>query len=128
MITKDSKTNPLLQAALRYADAGLKIFPIQEGTKDQPLINRWGVRASSDAEQITAWWARWPDANIGLACMPSGIAVIDSDMPDGEETLRNLEALEGKSLSLTRMQRTPSSGVHAFIADASPRQSARSAP
>ena len=35
-----------LTAALAYGKAGLFVFPILEGTKDQPLIKQWGVRAS----------------------------------------------------------------------------------
>lgn len=104
-----------LSAALAYGKAGLFVFPILDGTKDQPLIKQWGIRASKDAAQITEWWTRWPQANIGLACMPSGIGVIDSDMKSddsGENTLSDLELIEGKVLTPTRMQRTPSGGVH----------------
>jgi hypothetical protein len=104
----------MLDAALDYGRARLKIFPILEMTKDQPLIKQWGVRASSDTKQITEWWTRWPNANIGLACMPSGLAVIDSDAPNGENTLRDLETFEAKILSPTRTARSPRGGVHRF--------------
>ncbi len=103
-----------LPAALAYGKAGLFIFPILEGTKDQPLIKQWGIRASCDAAQITEWWTRWPQANIGLACGPSGIGVIDSDVPDGETTLNYLADFEGKVLSPTKTQRTPRRGRHRF--------------
>jgi hypothetical protein len=104
-----------LQSALAYGKAGLFVFPILEGTKDQPLIKQWGVRASCDAAQIKKWWTRWPDANIGLACMKSGITAIDSDVkPDGtgEETLTCLAELEGKVLSPTKMAQSPRKGIH----------------
>ena len=103
-----------LKAALAYGKVGLRIFPILELTKDQPLITQWGVRASSYSTQITVWWTRWPNANIGLACMPSGIGVIDSDAPKGEDTLNNLELIEGKVLSPTRMAQSPRGGIHRF--------------
>jgi hypothetical protein len=103
-----------LPAALAYGKAGLFIFPILEGTKDQPLIKQWGIRASCDAAQITEWWTRWPQANIGLACMMSGIAVIDSDVPDGETMLQYLADFEGKILSPTKMARSPRGGIHRF--------------
>lgn len=103
-----------LVAALGYGRAGLKVFPILEGTKDTPLITQWGVRASSDPKQITEWWTRWPNANIGLACGPSGIGVIDSDVPDGEETLQRLADDFQGILSPTRTQRTPHGGIHRF--------------
>ena len=103
-----------LPAALAHDKAGLFIFPILEGTKDQPLIKQWGIRASCDAAQITEWWTRWPQANIGLACMKSGIAVIDSDVPNGEATLQWLADLEDKILSPTKMARSPRGGIHRF--------------
>ena len=103
-----------LPAALAYGKAGLCIFPILEGTKDQPLIKQWGIRASCDAAQITEWWTRWPQANIGLACMKSGIAVIDSDVPNGEGTLQWLADMEDKILSPTKMARSPRGGIHRF--------------
>jgi hypothetical protein len=103
-----------LPAALAYGKAGLCIFPILEGTKDQPLIKEWGIHASRDAAQITEWWMRWPQANIGLACMKSGIAVIDSDAPNGEATLQWLADMEDKILSPTKMARSPRDGIHRF--------------
>lgn len=106
-----------LQSALAYGKAGLFVFPILEGTKDQPLIKQWGVRASTDVAQITAWWTGpWAEANIGLACMKSGIGVVDSDVkPDGtgEATLKAL-ANTGKVLSPTKMARSPRGGIHRF--------------
>lgn len=113
-MTPRSAVNPFLAAALGYGRAGWKIFPILERTKDTPLIRQWGVRASSDPKQITEWWTRWPNANIGLACGPSGIGVVDSDVPKGEETLQRLaDSFEGQ-LSSTRTQRTPRGGIHRF--------------
>ncbi len=103
-----------LKAALAYGKAGFKIFPILELTKDQPLIKQWGVRASSDPTQITAWWTRWPEANIGFGCMANEVGVVDSDVPMGEDTLDNLELIEGKVLSPTRMASTPRGGIHRF--------------
>jgi hypothetical protein len=48
-----------LPAALAYDKAGLCIFPILEGTKDQPLIKQWGRAAETGArgqsqEAVTA--------------------------------------------------------------------------
>ena len=34
--------------------------------------------ASTDPEQIRAWWRKWPTANIGLRCgKDSGVIVLD---------------------------------------------------
>lgn len=109
-----SARSPMLKAALAYGRAELKVFPILELTKDEPLV-KWSKRATCDLKQIAAWWGRWPNANIGCATGPSGLVVIDTDVkPDGtgEDTLRGLPPL-----TPTRMARTPSGGVHRFYWD-----------
>lgn len=72
----------LLDAALTYASWGWPVFPCRPGGK-APAYERGvfehGLRqASTDLDQIRAWWTRWPAANIGL---PTGHAfdVIDVD-------------------------------------------------
>jgi bifunctional DNA primase/polymerase-like protein len=110
----------MLDHALAYGRAGFFIFPIHEGTKDQPHIKEWGVNASRDPKQITEWWTRWPNAGIGLACMKSKVAVVDVDVKNGgngERTLAELDVIEGKQLSPTRMQCTPSGGTHYLYRD-----------
>jgi Bifunctional DNA primase/polymerase, N-terminal len=100
-------------AALSYAKLGWKVFPIREGTKDHPCLREWGVHASSNPTQIAKWWTAWPRANIGLACGPSLIAVVDVDTKEnknGQRTIDQLEILEGLRLSPTRTLRTPSGG------------------
>jgi hypothetical protein len=109
---KAVKSFTLADAAEAYARAGLKIFPILDGTKYPPLIKQWGVQASSDPKQIAAWWERWPNANIGLACGPSGVGVVDVDPPDGETTIKTLADFEGKNLTPTKRLSTPRKGVH----------------
>jgi hypothetical protein len=110
---RSDSVNPLLAAALAYGELGWKVFPIWEGTKDRPHLKDWGLLASSSLEQIEKWWTRWPRANIGLACGPSLIAVVDVDTKEGkngQRTIDQLEAFEGLRLSPTRIQRTPSGG------------------
>jgi hypothetical protein len=109
-------SNPFLESALRYARNGRKIFPILDGQKFPPLIKEWGKNASSNPEQIAAWWRRWPNANVGLACMASGISVIDIDKkPDGsgEDTIKALAA-QGKILTPTKFSWTPRCGRHLY--------------
>jgi len=43
--------------------------------------------ATTDIDQIRAWWAMWPDANVGIA-MPFGIVAVDIDGPEGVDALR----------------------------------------
>jgi hypothetical protein len=57
----------VLGAALWYAQAGLRVFPIQPGSK-VPLPGSRGCKdASTDPERITAWWREVPNANLAIA-------------------------------------------------------------
>jgi putative DNA primase/helicase len=88
------------EAALAYARLSLAVFPLVPGDK-LPLISKddggKGVHdATSDVAQIEAWWTRWPNANIGLACGAS-CWVLDADYagwltdkPDGADTISAL--------------------------------------
>jgi predicted P-loop ATPase len=72
--------------------------------------------ASNDVEQIRKWWAKWPDANIGLACGKSGLVVVDIDPRNGgDETLVRLEKEHGK-LPMTPCQLTGGCGQHYLFA------------
>ena len=72
----------LLQAALAYAQRGWYVFPVAPRSK-VPLVKRWPEVATTDADIIAGWWARWPDANIGIATGASDLLVIDVDDEHG---------------------------------------------
>lgn len=44
-----------------------------------PRLGDWPNRATIDPAQIRKWWKAWPNANIGIACGPSGLVVVDKD-------------------------------------------------
>lgn len=46
--------------------------------------------ASNDPAVVDKWWSDWPWANIGVACGPSGLVVLDVDGAAGENSLREL--------------------------------------
>ena len=58
----------LVDAALSYAAKNLPVFPCNASNK-RPLTEHGFEDASTDPETIRRWWARWPDAMIG---MPTG--------------------------------------------------------
>ncbi len=103
---------PLKVAALRYARLGFAIFPITAEKKSPPLIKNWPTQATTDQQQIKAWWNRWPYANIGIATgQISKLLVLDIDSSkDGFRSLANLITENGE-LPVTAKQRT-GSGVH----------------
>jgi hypothetical protein len=76
-----------LQAALALAAKGCAVFPIHRGTK-KPAIRRWPDLATADPERIRTWWARWPDANVGVHTR--GLLVLDIDGPIGHRSLLRL--------------------------------------
>jgi len=108
----------LLEAALAYAARGWYVAPLKPGKKT-PLTRNGHSEATTDPEQIRAWWTRWPDANIALACKPSGLAVLDVDVAGskaGKESFAALLAEHG-DLPTTLVQRTARGGLHLLYAD-----------
>jgi len=72
--------NRLLKAALDYEKLGWSIIPLRprEKTPLFPWSEFQKKRATS--EQITEWWEKYPDANIGIVTGAiSNLAVIDLD-------------------------------------------------
>ena len=71
-------------AALRYAELGYAVLPLEPGSKKphRMLGPSGGVRwCSSNPARIASWWRADPAANIGVACgSASGLAVIDLDV------------------------------------------------
>jgi hypothetical protein len=90
----------MLVAALQLAGEGHPVLPLDGKT---PLGGNGLSYATTDAAAITAWWQRWPEANIGLRC--DGLCVVDVDGDAGEESLDRLEHRLGP-LPLTRAQAT----------------------
>ncbi len=113
-----SERNRLLAAALAYARWGWAVHPLRPGDK-RPLVKDWPHKATTDLKTIQAWWAQWPDANVGLACGPSGSFVVDLDVKgdaDGLASWANLRARLGLGELITPTSRTPSGGRHLFFA------------
>lgn len=94
-MTRAAMASELLQAALGYAARGWKVFPCAPCAKT-PATAHGVLDATSDPEQIRRWWAAQPAANIGLACGPSGLYVVDVDAGrDGFATWDRLKREHG---------------------------------
>ncbi|WP_406319143.1 bifunctional DNA primase/polymerase [Streptosporangium sp. NBC_01639] len=82
-------THHPLRYALAAAARGWHVFPV--AIADKPPVKGfadWESNATTDPDLIRRWWARAP-YNIGIACGPSGLVVIDLDTPKpGKEGLR----------------------------------------
>jgi hypothetical protein len=71
----------LLRAAHAATARGWPVFPLVPGGK-RPALAGWQNRASTDPDTLAAWWATAP-YNIGIACGPAGLVVVDLDAGAG---------------------------------------------
>ncbi|MET8521517.1 bifunctional DNA primase/polymerase [Nocardioides sp. NPDC004968] len=104
----------LVSAALWYAGQGLPVFPCEVGGK-RPLTRHGWRDATTDADQIRAWWMHTPEANIGL---PTGgrFDVIDLDGFDAQRTLKGLALAEEIDAALYWTVSTPrEGGMHLYV-------------
>lgn len=67
-----------LEAALWYAEAGLRVFPCQERAKVPYAGTRGCHDATSDPATLRSWWADHPGANVAVAT-GHRVDVIDVD-------------------------------------------------
>ncbi len=116
-VTQRARLSALGEAALRYAARGWRVHPVRGKV---PVLKDWPHRASSDVDQVGAWWAEWPRANIGVAT-GAGLLVLDVDMPKGEggtpsgfDTLAALAA-RGLHLPVGPIAETASGGAHHWL-------------
>ena len=97
--------------ALAYAKTGLAIFPTNAQRK--PLTEHGFKDASTDQAKITAWWAKWPYAEIALA-VPDGVAILDLDCKKGKNgraVYRRLEGVDPETIEAP-MASSPTGGLH----------------
>lgn len=102
----------LLDAALWYASQGFAVFPCRPGGK-APLTSHGFKDATTDLDQVRAWWTATPDANIGL---PTGLRfdVFDVDGPEGTIALGEVKDAGGMP-DVLAWCRTPR-GMHYYVA------------
>lgn len=70
--------NDLAKAAIRYAELGWRVFPLRPQRKE-PAVKSGLLAATTDLDQVKAWWSRGSGKwNIGLV-PPRSVIVIDID-------------------------------------------------
>jgi hypothetical protein len=86
----------LLGYAAQAVSRGFHVFPVQPGEKtphkivpDKPYTIRWSEMATNDMRKVVEWWQYSPEANIGIAAKPSGLIVVDCDMPKRDYQLKD---------------------------------------
>lgn len=82
--------------ALQAARRGFHVFPVEPLDKtpgrlypnrtreDAPWTIKWSEVATNYPPTIVSWWNECPDRNVGIACAPSGLLVVDCDLKNGD--------------------------------------------
>jgi hypothetical protein len=107
-----------LRQALTYAARGWPVFPCHAGRKT-PATSHGYRDATTDPEQITAWFTRNPRWNLAIATGAPGPDVLDVDQRGpGRNGFTALAVLHHAGLleDASAWVRTPSGGVHAYFA------------
>lgn len=129
---------PLLAAALEAAARGWYVIPLRPGDKPPALHGetrcpgtgdcagghrKWEQRATTDPDRIRRAWAAGA-FNVGIATGPSGLVVVDLDMPKPKEpkgtpsgvmTFKALCERAGQAVPATYRTRTASGGQHLYF-------------
>ena len=74
-------SSDLMEAAIKYAQRGWKVFPVEEnGKRPHKRLSKGGYKdATNNIQMIKVWWSICPNANIGLNLAGSGLVCIDAD-------------------------------------------------
>ncbi len=136
--------------ALSYAERGWHVLPLEPGTKRPAWPNHqegscwgrdpvcrkagghvgWEARALTKPMEIIEAWTTPLDVGVGIACGPSGLVVIDCDMPKGDawpeawripgitcgaDVLAYVAESLGEVVPATYTVATPSGGRHLYF-------------
>jgi hypothetical protein len=90
-------TSDIERAARDYARHGWSVIPVEPCGKRPVAAWLKFQRRIAPAEQIGAWFRRWPDANVAIVTGSlTAVVVIDIDARhDGPASLTKLEAVHG---------------------------------
>src|SRR4051794_22242650 len=106
-------------AALKIAGKGKPVFPCKPDKApyyEKNVLEHGCLDATTDPRKITAWWNKWPDANIGIPTgKASGLLIVDLDTyKPGAMTVAEFEEKYG-SISHTATVRTGSGGLQYYF-------------
>ena len=115
----------VLDAAQRYAKAGLRVFPTSvfwandDKAGKRPINPKGFNGATTVARTVKQWWTiEYPRSNVAIATgAESGLLAIDIDTHGGVDGPGNLQRLEAEfgQLPATRTVRSGSGGQHLWF-------------
>ena len=104
-----------LRGALDWADSGMPVFPVavtwneaRQKYDKRPMCVGGFLAATLDPDQITRWWAQFPNASIGGVPGRAGYVVLDPDNGHDPADIADLPA--------TFTVKTISGGRHLYFA------------
>ncbi len=109
-----------LAAALRYADAGIPVFPAkisdEENSKSwrkKPCIGNWQTQCTTDESIIRGWWEQFPDAAPAIALGSVNLVAIDVDRHGEVDGVENFaKFIDGRDLPVGPVTKTAGGGMH----------------
>jgi hypothetical protein len=115
-------------AAIAAARRGWAVFPCRPGGKQPAVPDSWEMRACADPDRVARYWPS-DRHNVGIACGPSGLVVLDLDthgelpgdwrlpgIVDGRDVLAQLCEWARQPWPVTHWVATPSGGWHLYFA------------
>jgi Bifunctional DNA primase/polymerase, N-terminal len=113
-----------LDAALGYAGRRWFVFPLVERGK-RPATRHGLHDATTDLELVERWWRARPQANIGIACGPSGLLVVDLDGDEAQGRWANIAARHYGHEQTVVVHTGKPGGLHVYFAGDGPSSSSR---
>lgn len=116
VLSRVSDAWPRSEAAREFAAAGVLVFPCVPGGK-RPLTERRFHDATTNTEQVAAWWCQHPAANLGVpTAAASGVVVVDVDVHGPVNGFAAFECAHDAGLldGWQVLVSTPSGGMHAY--------------
>lgn len=115
-------------AAVAAARRGWAVFPCRPDGKQPAVPDSWETRACADPDRVARYWPSGRH-NVGVACGPSRLLVVDldthSDLPDewrqlagicdGRDVFAALCDWAGQPWPVTHWVATPSGGWHLYF-------------
>ncbi|WP_367128380.1 bifunctional DNA primase/polymerase [Saccharothrix sp. HUAS TT1] len=102
------------RAALAAVERGWPVVPLRPHGK-APAVPGWDAEATLDRDRIRSWWSRRA-YNVGIACGPAGLLVVDLDVPHGREAFARRAWQHGaEDPRDTYTVATPSGGEHRYF-------------
>ena len=98
--------------ALRYAERGWRVYPVEPGRK-KALFTGWQTSATTDPDVIARQWRRDPYPSVGLICGET-VAVFDIEAPYRRAFFAYLDR-DGHAVPEAPVASSGRAGLHLYV-------------